>query len=448
MRNISTPTSHLSIRKIRERAAAVDIGAQEHWFCVDPSLTDQPIRRFGAFTEDLVESVLWLVSLGVTSVAMEATGVYWRELYTRLMEAQIEVMLVDPRRTRNPRGRKTDMQDCRWIWELHAHGLLDGAYVPGPAVQEVRTYLRYRKTRVEQAGIALKEAQRALSLMNIKLQHVIADIGGTTGQDIIAAIVGGERDAQQLAKLRDYRCKSDLPTLVKALTGTWRSEHLFLLKQAHTDYLHQLQAIADCDRELAAVIASIAPKSSDDGSQLPPKRPSGKNDFHFDAQQASYRLTGIDLSAIDGIGPNTALSFLGEIGFDLNAWPTSKAFCAWLGLCPNPKRSGGKTLGAMPSTANRAAQILKEAAMGLRGNKKSPLSHFYAKLAVRRGSAQALKATAHKIARIIYALFTQRTTYDRKKLEPVKTERAITRITKRLQNEAMKLGYVLHKVSA
>lgn len=432
---------------MREHSAGVDIGSEEHWFCVDPSLTDQPIRRFGAFTEDLVEAVMWLVSLGVKSVAMEATGVYWRELYMRLVEAQIEVMLVDPRKTRNPRGRKTDMQDCRWIWELHAHGLLDGAYVPGPAVQEVRTYLRYRKTRVEQAGIALKEAQRALSLMNIKLQHVIADIGGTTGQDIITAIVNGERDAQQLAKLRDYRCKSDQATLIKALTGTWRSEHLFLLKQAHVDYRNQLQAIEDCDRELEAVIARMPPKSSDDGRQLPPKRPSGKNDFHFDAQQASYRLTGVDLSAIDGIGPNTALSFLGEVGFDLSAWPTSKAFCAWLGLCPNPKRSGGKNLGSMPTAANRAAQILKEAAMGLRGNKKSPLSTFYAKLAVRRGSSQALKATAHKIARIIYALFTQRTTYDRNRLEPVTTERAIARITKRLQKDAEKLGYVLHKVS-
>jgi len=269
MHGASTGTSTTTIRKIRDQAAGVDIGAQEHWLCVDPSLTDQPIRRFGAFTEDLVAAVSWLLNLGVTSVAMEATGVYWREWYARLEEAGLEVMLVDPRRTRNPRGRKTDMQDCRWIWELHAHGLLDGAYVPGPAVQEVRTYLRYRKTRVEQAGIALKEAQRALSLMNIKLQHVIADIGGKTGQNIIAAIVNGERDAKQLAQRRDYRCKSDLPTIIKALTGTWRSEHLFLLKQAHADYLHQLQAIVDCDQELEAVIARIPQRSKDNGSQFP-----------------------------------------------------------------------------------------------------------------------------------------------------------------------------------
>lgn len=443
----SSPLS-TTICKDRDRAAGVDIGAEEHWICVDPALTDTPIRRFGAFTEDLIAAVTWLQSLGVTSVAMEATGVYWRELYARIEEAGIEAMLVDPRKTRNPRGRKTDKQDCHWIWELHAHRMLDGAYVPGPDVQQLRTYLRYRKTRIEQAGIALKEVQRALSLMNIKLQHVLADVGGTTGQSIVTAIVQGERNPEILANLRNYRCKSDKNTLIKALTGTWRSEHLFLLQQAHVDYQHQLVAITACDQEITAMLAKIPSRSCDDGDDLPRKRATGKHDFGFDAQLASYRLTGIDLSAIDGIGPNTALSFLGEIGFDLTPWPTCKAFCCWLGLCPNPKRSGGKTLGAMPTTANRAAQILKEAAMGLRGDKKNPLSKKYAQLAIRRGSSTALKAVAHKLARIIYAIFTTKTTYDRSKLEPPKSERAIARMTERLARDACKLGYVLQKVLA
>lgn len=441
----SRPSS-TTICKVREKAAGIDIGAEEHWICVDPELTDKPIRRFGGFTADVIEAVNWLKKLGVTSVAMEATGVYWRELFTRIEEAGIEVILVDPRRTRNPRGRKTDMQDCRWIWELHAHGMLDGAYVPGPEVQCLRTYLRFRKSRVEQAGIALKEVQRALSLMNIKLQHVIADVGGTTGQDIITAILSGERDARVLAKLRNYRCKTDEDIIIKSLTGTWRVEHLFLLKQAQEDYLHQVAFIATCDAQLAELIDHLPQRSTDDGAGLDAKRPTGKREFSFDAQQASYRLTGIDLTAIDGIGPNTALCFLGEIGFDLAAWPTAKAFCAWLGLCPNPKRSGGKTIGTMPTTANRAAQILKEAAMGLRGDKRNPLSKVYAKLAIRRGSAQALKAIAHKLARIIYALFTNRTAYDRSKLEPKVTDRVITRMTDRLAREAKKLGYTLQKV--
>lgn len=445
MSSSSSRKGSTSLRKMRDYAAGIDVGATEHWICVDPGLTDHPIRRFESFTEDLEAAVAWLVSLGVTSVAMEATGVYWRELYTRIEEAGLEVLLADPRRTRNPRGRKTDMQDCRWIWELHAHGMLDGAFVPDAQVQALRTYLRYRQTRVDQAGIALKEVQRALSLMNLKIQHVLADIGGTSGQAIITAILKGERNPKILARLRDYRCKAPLAVTEKSLRGTWRPEYLFLLQQAQSDYLHQVAAIETCDRELEQLIARLPQRSPDDGNDLPPQRPTGKRDFSFDAQQASYRLTGVDLSAIDGIGPNTALTFLGEVGFDLSPWPTSKAFCSWLGLCPNPKRSGGKTLGSLPTAAGRAAQILKSAVLGLRGNKKNPLSQLYARLAVRRGSAQALKALAHKVARIIYAIFKHGTAYDRTRLEPIMTPRARLRLTERLAKQAEKLGYTLQK---
>ncbi|MEK7413496.1 MAG: IS110 family transposase [Planctomycetota bacterium] len=441
MSEASFPHPPTTIRKLHDHAAGIDIGAAEHWVCVDPALTPEPIRRFGAFTEDLIALVAWLRSLGVRTVAMEATGVYWRELYTRIEEAGMEARLVDPRKTRNPSGRKTDMQDCRWIWELHAHGLLDGAFVPGPEVQQLRTYLRFRQSRVELAGVALQEMQRALSLMNLKLQHVIADIGGTTGQRIITAILGGERRAVELAKLRDYRCKADEATIAKALTGTWRSEHIFLLRQAHTDYVHHSAAMAVCHQHIDALIQALPARGSDD-QELPPKRPSGKNDFSFDAQRAAHRLTGVDLAAVDGIGPNTALSFLGEVGFDLTAWPNSKAFCAWLGLCPNPKRSGGKHLGSLPTSANRAARILRNAAMGLHG-KLSPLATFFAKIASRRGRAEAIKAVAHKLARIIYALFRDRSAYDRTKLTPPLTERAKTRLTARIARQAHNLGFQL-----
>lgn len=438
-----TPSFSADLVKKRERAAGIDIGASEHWVCVDPSLTSSPIRRFEAFTSNLIELVAWLVSLGITSVAMEATGVYWRELYTRLVEAGIETMLVDPRRTKNPRGRKTDMQDCRWIWQLHACGLLDGAYVPAPEVQELRTIMRCRSAHIERCGVALKELQRALSLMNLKLQHVLSDFGGITGQRIISDILQGQRDPQVLAKHRDHRCKHDEKTLAKALTGTWRKEHLFLLKQAQSDYQHHTQVIAECDIEIKAMLDRLPQRSDDDGDDLVPKRAAGKHAFSFDAQQAAYRVTGIDLAGIDGIGPNTALSFIGEIGFSLDAWPTAKAFCSWLGLCPNPKRSGGKHLGSMPTSANRASQILKNAAMGLKGPKNNPLSKYYARMALRHDHASAIKAVAHKMARIIYALFKNRTTYDPTKLDQPTSEKAIARFTAKLALQAQKLGYAL-----
>ncbi len=430
--------AHLSMEKVRHRAAGIDIGATEHWVCVDPGLASAPVRKFGTFTEDLITLVAWLKELGITTVAMEATGVYWRELYTRIEEAGLEARLVDPRKTRNPRGRKTDHQDCEWIWTMHAHGLLDGAFVPGPAVQELRTYLRFRQSRVLQAGVALKEVQRAMSLMNIKLQHVISDIGGTTGQRIIQAIVAGERNPEVLAALRDRRCKHDEATLVKALRGTWRPEHLFLLRQAHGDYEYHRRAIDACDEQVSAVIARI-PAKGDDDTPLKPKPPSGKNDYGFDAQKAAHRLTGIDLTTIDGIGPNTALSLLGEIGFDLSPWPTVKAFTAWLGLCPNPKRSGGKHLGNLPTSANLAARILRNAAMGLQG-KQGELARFFAKIASRRGRAEAITATAHKLARIVYAVFRDHVDFDPKKLAPAMTEQRKKSLMERLARQAGQLG--------
>jgi transposase len=438
---IPDPSTRLSMTKVRSHAAGIDIGATEHWVCVDPGLTATHVRKFGTFTEDLIGLVAWLKELGVQTVAMEATGVYWRELYTRIEEAGMEARLVDPRKTRNPRGRKTDHQDCEWIWTMHAHGLLDGAFVPGPAVQELRTYLRFRQSRVQQAGVALKEVQRAMSLMNIKLQHVISDIGGTTGQRIIQAIVDGERNPAVLAAMRDHRCKNDEATLVKALRGTWRPEHLFLLRLAHEDYCYHRHAIDACDEQISAVIARI-PAKGDDDQPLKPKPPTGKNDYGFDAQRAAHRLTGIDLTTIDGIGPNTALSLLGEIGFDLSPWPTVKAFTAWLGLCPNPKRSGGKHLGNLPTSANKAAQILRNAAMGLQG-KQSELARFFAKIASRRGRAEAITATAHKLARIVYALFRDRVDFDPAKLAPVMTERRKKSLVDRLARQAERLGMSL-----
>ncbi|MDY6874492.1 MAG: IS110 family transposase [Chloroflexota bacterium] len=430
-----------SIRKQRHDVAGIDVGAAEHWVCVDPSLSEQPIRAFPAFTADLLELVAWLVDSGVRSVAMEATGVYWGELYTRLREAGLEVILADPRKTRNPRGRKTDMQDCQWIWELHAHGLLDGGFVPEPDVQRLRAYLRIRTARVDANRAVLQEMQRALSLMNIKLQHVISDIGGETGMAIIRAILAGERNPETLASLRNYRCRSDVQVIAKALHGTWRAEHLFLLQQAYGDYEHHNQAIAACDAEIAALIASI-PEQGDPDADLPPKRPSGKNDFGFDAQRAAYCLSGVDLTSIDGVGPNTALSFIGEVGWDLSAWTTSRAFCCWLGLCPNPKRSGGKKLGNLPSSANKAAKILRHAAMGL-ANHRGAMGAFFRKKAATKGRGQAVKAVAHKLARVIYALFRDKSRFCAEKLEVNPSARSLKRRKAHLAKLAEKLGFQL-----
>ncbi|MBA3845108.1 MAG: IS110 family transposase, partial [Planctomycetes bacterium] len=251
-----------TLSKIHSHAAGIDIGASEHWVCIDPRLDAKSTRRFGAFTEDLDQLVSWLLERQITTVAMEATGIYWRSLYLKLSEAGIEAVLVDPRQTRNPRGRKTDMLDCQWIWQLHAHGLISGGFVPPEQMHALRQIMRLRCKRVKEIGVSLVEMQRALSAMNFKLQHVIADVGGKTGLAIIDAILAGTRDPRELARLRDYRCREDEKTIAKAMTGTWREECLFELAQARKDYQHFKDSIADCDTEIARRLETLLPKPS------------------------------------------------------------------------------------------------------------------------------------------------------------------------------------------
>ncbi len=429
------------LRTVRHRVAGIDIGASEHWVCIDPDLDDQPVRKFSAFSDDLQRLVQWLQERGIRSVAMEATGPYWFQLFRLLTEVGIEVILVDPRQTRNPRNRKTDMLDCQHIWQMHAHGMLSAAFVPGDAVQRLRTYCRFRQGREASLGQALGGMHEAMARMNLKLGHVISDLGGVTGQRIVEAILNGERDGHVLARLRDRRCSSDAATIARALTGTWREEDLFLLEQAHRDYKGHLAAIAECDRRIESLIARISPAEA----VTPPrtaKRNTHKTAFAFDAQSAAARLTGIDLTGIDGLGAHSVLNFIAEIGFDVSAWPSSKDFCAWLGLCPNPKRSGGKTIGRMPTTANRAADILKRAAFGLQ-NKTGTMAEFRARIAKRRGQCAAIKAAAHRYARIIYAMMKHRTCFDPSKITPVWNERQKSRRLEHLRINAAKLGMTL-----
>jgi transposase len=421
--------------------AGVDLGSSEHWVCVDPDLDAEPVRRFGALTEDLRTLVGWLQSLGITSVAMESTGPYWFQLYRELVAVDIEVVLVDPRQTRNPRNRKTDMLDCQNIWQLHAHGLLSAAFVPSAVVQRLRTYVRFRQSREVRLRQAQTAMHDALARMNVKLGSVISDIGGVTGRKIITAILGGERDPMALAGLRDRRCRRDAATIAKALEGTWHAEDLFLLEQANADYETQQNAIADADEQIDALLTTIVPPDAPE-PVLALKRTPHKTGFAFDAQRAVARLVGVDLAAIDGIAPYTAFNFIAEIGFSVDPWPTAAAFCAWMDLCPNPKRSGGRTKGTMPTTANRAANILLSAAHGLT-NKPGVMGKRFAKMAARKGRSYAIKDAAHRYARIIYAMMKTGKPYDSTMLEPRTTPRQKARVLKHLQARAVALGMAL-----
>ena len=347
-------------------AAGIDVGASSHFVAVPADRAEQPVREFEAFTADLYRLADWLSECGVETVVMESTGVYWLPLFGVLEERGFQVMLVDPRRIKNVPGRKTDVVDCQWLQQLHSYGLLSGAFRPDGDIRRLRSYLRQRAMLVEYASHHVQHMQKALTQMNVKLQHVIRDITGKTGMDIMEAIAGGERNPRKLARLRDPRIKADEATIARSLQGHWREEHIFELTQALELYRFYQDKIAECDREIEAQLERF--ENSSDGELPAPngKKRNQKNAPSFDVQGQLYRMTGVDLTRIDGVEAYTALKVISEIGADMTKWPSAKHFASWLGLSPNNRVTGGRVISSKTKpSANRAAAALRLAANAL-----------------------------------------------------------------------------------
>jgi transposase len=390
------------LQQVQFNAAGIDIGSEFHFVAVPPDRDEQPVRRFSAFTVDLHALADWLQRCGIDTVVMESTGVYWIPLYELLEQRGFQVLLVDPRRLKNVPGRKTDVVDCQWLQQLHTFGLLSGAFRPVEEVTVLRSYLRQRAMLVEYAAHHIQHIQKALQQMNIKLDKVIADVTGTTGMSILQAILAGERDPVKLAKLRDRRCKNDEETIAKALHGNWREEHLFSLRQALTLYHVYHQQMVACDEQIERQLGAMTDKSG--GQQLPhqPRTYVHHNTPTFDLRRGVHRVTGVDLTRIDGIDGHTALKVISEIGTDMSRWKTVKHFTSWLGLCPGNKRSGGKNIsGRTKPCANRAAAALRLAANALHRS-QTALGGFLRRMKARLGAPKAITATAHKLARMVY----------------------------------------------
>jgi transposase len=425
-------------------AAGSDIGAQEHWVAVPPDSDPQPVRRFGACTADLEAIAAWLQHCGVTTVAMESTGVYWIPLFELLEARGLAVVLADAREVQRAPGRpKSDVQDCQWLQRLHTYGLLAAAFRPPEQVCVLRSYLRQRAMLVTYAGQHIQHMQKALTQMNLKLQHVVSDVTGVTGMAILKAILGGERDPQKLAHYRDRRCQHDEAELARALQGNWRAEHLFALQQAVEFYEFYHRQITECDGQIEAHLLTFVDRST--GKVLPPrprKRKRRTTEPRFDARSPLFRLSGVDLTAIEGIDENTALVLLSEIGTDMSRWPTEKHFASWLGLCPHHKISGGKILSRkVRPSANRAATALRLAAQCLH-HSQSALGAFCRRLKTRLGAPKAITATAHKLARLVYRLLKYGQDYVARGMsEYEQTYRE--RIVQNLMRKAKALGYKL-----
>lgn len=433
---------HLPV--VQPDAAGIDVGSAEHWVAVGPDRDPNPVRRFAAFTADLNRLADWLSHCGVRTVAMEATGVYWIALFELLESRGFEVLLVDPRRTRAVKGRpKADRLDCQWIQRLHACGLLVGSFRPRDEIVVLRGYLRQRQTLIRYAASHVQHMQKALEQMNIKLTEVVSDITGVTGLSIIRAILAGERDPAELARLRNQHCKVNEAGLAQALRGTWRAEHPFELRQALQLWEYHQQLIGDCDAAVEAYLRSLPDRSG--GAESPPRpklRKLKPGEPAYDARGLVHRACGVDLTAIEGIDQRTALVLLGEIGPDLARFPTVKKFCAWLGLCPQSRASGAtrKPARVRPGI-NRAAQALRLAARSLH-HAHSALGAFYRRMRARLGAPKAIVATAHKLARLIYALLTRGETYVACAMDDYERRYAARRLST-LARQAVASGYRL-----
>jgi transposase len=429
---------------VNPHAAGIDIGGASHYVAVPADRDAQPVREFAAFTGELYRLADWLQACGVTTVAMESTGVYWIPVFQVLEARGFEVKLVDARQLKRVPGRKSDVLDCQWLQQLHSFGLLAGAFRPDDQVCVLRSYMRQRAMLVTYAGQHVQHMQKALVQMNLQLQHVVDDITGATGLRIIRAVVAGERDPHRLAALRDPGCKQSAAVIAQALQGDWREEHLFALAQA-LELVEAYQAkIAACDTRLQAHLQTFADRS--DG-QPPPHGPAPRRDRHdlaFDATAELYRVTGVDLTAISGLQAHTVLKVLSETGVDMTKWPTAKHFGSWLGLAPNHRVSGGKILSrrTRPS-ANRAATALRVAAQALHRS-HSALGAFLRRKAAHLGMPKAITATAYKLARIIYTMLTEGSAFVEQGQDYYERQYQ-ARVLKNLTRRAKELGYELVK---
>jgi len=438
-----------ALSMVNPGAAAIDIGSTMHMAAINPHADDHPVRAFGTFTNELHEMARWFKACGVTSVAMESTGVYWIPAYEVLEQHGLHVILVNARYAKNVPGRKTDVSDAAWLQRLHSYGLLRGSFRPEAGVATLRSYLRQRERLIEYTASHIQHMQKALMEMNVQLHHVVSDITGATGMRIIRAVAAGERTPSVLAEMRDVRCHSSPEKISAALSGNWREEHIFALCQSLELYDFYQTKIRECDRKLEIVLKALAVGQDHDARNLPKVRTKTKqaNEPDFEVRTALYRVVGVDLTQIHGIGPSLALKLIGECGTDLAAWPSAKHFTSWLCLAPGNKISGGKLLSSKTRrSSSRAAALLRLAAITL-GRGDTALGAFYRRISARAGKAKAVTATARKIAVLFYNSLRHGMKYD----DPGATqyeERYRSRVIANLRRRAKAFGFSLQEMPA
>jgi transposase len=400
---------------VNENAAGIDVSATMHAVAVPLGRDVEPVKEFGSFTEDLILISDWLKQCRISTVAMESTGVYWKQLYLVLIENGFEVLLVNARHVKNVTGRKTDMDDAQWIQKLHSCGLLTSSFLPDESTQTIRTLVRHRKRLLEDSSKYVLRMQRALELMNIKIQSVISDLMGKTGTAIVQAILKGEKDPETFLQFVDPRIKADHETIKKSLRGNWRDEYLFVLAENYELYLFTQKRIIACENQIEKYFQQQIAISNEgvieplDKKPQKGKKKKTKNLPLFNVQEYLHKIYGVDVTQIYGINEGTALEIFAETSKDLSAWENENKFVSWLNLCPNNKITGGKLISSMvmKRKAGAATQAFRAAANSIQRSNHW-LGDYFRRMKSKGGNKYAIIAVARKLALIFYRMVTQK----------------------------------------
>ena len=431
---------------VNPNAAGIDVGSRSHFVAVGQGTDD--VREFGVYSDDLQALCLWLKEKGVTAVALESTGTYWQNLFIALMDHGLNPILVSGKFTKNVQGKKTDVQDCQYIQKMHMMGLLPASYQPSPEVEQLRQYARHRQSLIEGGADCIKKMQKAMRLMNIRLDIAISDVTGQSGKAIVRAIIAGKTDAKYLAGLANYKIRKSKEELEHALTGFWKAEYVMELKHSFELYEFYHQKVAECDAAIEALLEKqIEDNEKKDGEQRPQmerteRKKQNKNRPGMDIERLAFQLTGgIDLSKIDGVSGQTLLSIISEIGPEVDKFPTAKHFTSWLRLAPNNRKTGGKVKSShTPKRKNRLSLALQRAANVIGNNLKAGALHqFFVRIKVKKGYMEAVVATARKLAVIVWNMLSKKEQYQPTE-DAAYTEKLKVQAIKNMQRKLKRLN--------
>ncbi len=435
----------LEMEIINPDAAGIDIGSRSHYAAVGQSLED--IKEFGVYAQDNTELCEWLLSYGITSVAMESTGDYWQNLYSELLKHDISVVLCNGKFTKHAKGKKTDVKDCRWIQKLHSLGLLTSSFLPDETTEKLRTYCRQRTNMINLSATSSRKMQKYLKFLNFRLDVVVKDVCGLTGLKIIDDICNGNLDPFSLAEHRHYNCRKSKDEIAKALHGNNREDFLFGLRQEYQSYKFFQKQINQCDKEIDKFIKEVLTKSPEkkalSTNNKPYKRINKNAPAMKDFNQIAFKyFGGVDLMAIEGVSHSTILTIMSEIGPEgFKKFKTSKEFVSWLRVAPNNKISGGKILShRIPKGSNRLKIALRQSANAIGNLNDTHLSDFFKRIAFRKGRQAAVSATARKLGVIIWTMVTKRVPYSPPKEYLFLDQKRKLKMVSRIKKNIVKFG--------